>query len=155
ARADLAETALELTASGVGDLGSFEWFEAPPTAAFEAATGLLRRLGAIHASGSITDVGRRMLRFPLHPRPGRMIVEAARRGIADVGCALAALVGERALTPEPRSDAMTATARARHRQMQASDLLAAYEELGEAERGRGRALGVDSARLQAITRVRE
>src|SRR5690606_620253 len=47
ARADLAETVLELVASGVADPRAFPWFEAPPEASVDAAVELLRRLGAV------------------------------------------------------------------------------------------------------------
>jgi ATP-dependent helicase HrpB len=94
-RADLAETALELHAAGVADLDRFNWFEAPPQSAIEAAENLLSKLGAIDARGSVTAVGRRMLRFPLHPRQSRMLVEAESRGVGEQACVVAALIGER------------------------------------------------------------
>jgi ATP-dependent helicase HrpB len=94
-RADLAETALELHAAGVADLSGFGWFEAPPQSAIEAAESLLSKLGAIDATGAVTSVGREMLRFPLHPRQSRMLVEAESRGVGERACAVAALIGER------------------------------------------------------------
>ncbi len=41
--------------------------------------------------------GREMARYPLHPRLARLIVEARRRGVAEDGCTVAALLsaGER------------------------------------------------------------
>jgi ATP-dependent RNA helicase HrpB len=94
-RADLAETALELHAAGVADLNSFNWFEPPPQSAIEAAESLLAQLGAIDARGEVTAVGRRMLRFPLHPRQSRMLVEAQSRGVGEKAYGIAALIGER------------------------------------------------------------
>lgn len=94
-RLDLAEPVLELRAAGVGDLSGFEWFEPPPPEALEAAETLLRRLGATDAAGRVTDVGRATLRLPLHPRLGRIVVEAEGRGVAREACTLAALVSER------------------------------------------------------------
>jgi ATP-dependent RNA helicase HrpB len=94
-RADLAETALELHAAGVADLNGFGWFEAPPLSAIDAAESLLSKLGAIDATGAVTAVGREMLRFPLHPRQSRMLVEAESRGVGERACAVAALIGER------------------------------------------------------------
>jgi len=94
-RADLAETALELHAAGVADLSGFGWFEAPPPSAIEAAESLLSKLGAIDATGAVTAVGREMLRFPLHPRQSRMLVEAESRGVGERACVVAALIGER------------------------------------------------------------
>src|SRR5207245_7327922 len=56
---------------------------------------LLVRLGAVDAARAVTAIGRRMLRFPVHPRLARMIAEAERRGVGPDGCVLAALAGER------------------------------------------------------------
>jgi ATP-dependent helicase HrpB len=90
-RADLAPVALLLRAMGLGELASLDWLDAPPAAAAQHAEDLLRQLGA---DG---DTGREMARYPLHPRLARLIVEARRRGVAEDGCAVAALlsVGER------------------------------------------------------------
>ncbi len=145
ARLDLAETALELTASGAGDLSAFGWFEPPPPAALEAALGLLGRLGAVapDAGGegrrglAVTALGRRMLAFPVHPRQARMIVEAERRGVAADGCALAALVAEREIRAAPRRDARGS-----------SDLLAALDDLDRADRGDPRAAAVERVRRE-------
>ncbi|HWM87541.1 MAG TPA: ATP-dependent helicase HrpB [Kofleriaceae bacterium] len=91
-RADLAEAVLALHAAGVA--GAFEWFEAPPPASLSAAEALLERLGALEAGGKLSEVGRRMMRFPLHPRQARVLVEAERRGVADEGCLVAAALSE-------------------------------------------------------------
>lgn len=94
-RADLTEPALELHAAGVADLNSFGWFESPPAAAIDAAEELLGRLGAIDRQGAVTAIGKRMLRFPLHPRQSRMLIEAQSRGAFEQACVIAALIGER------------------------------------------------------------
>jgi ATP-dependent helicase HrpB len=60
----------------------------------QAAHDLLRRLGALDGQGGLTDTGRQMLRFPVHPRLGRLIVEGERRGVGEEAAALAALVAE-------------------------------------------------------------
>ncbi|AUX30160.1 MULTISPECIES: ATP-dependent RNA helicase [Sorangium] len=151
-RLDLAETVLELCAAGVTDLEGFGWLEAPPAAGLAAAEALLVRLGALDEGRRVTPIGRRMLRFPAHPRQARMIVEAERRGIAEDGCTLAAVAAERDLgAPQgPRA------AHARH----SSDLLAALQTFDEADRARFAAdrlrwLGVDPARALAVERTRK
>ncbi len=94
-RLDLAETALELRASGVEDLAGFEWFEPPSAESLAAAETLLRRLGATDERGRVTDAGRSMLRMPLHPRLARIVVESEARGVAGEACVVAALIAER------------------------------------------------------------
>lgn len=95
-RLELSEALLELHGAGVADAGAFPWLDPPPAAALEAAEALLRRLGAVDgASGRLSETGREMLRFPLHPRLARLVVEAERLGIGALGVAAAALLGER------------------------------------------------------------
>ncbi|HKG12229.1 MAG TPA: ATP-dependent helicase C-terminal domain-containing protein [Pyrinomonadaceae bacterium] len=96
-RLDLAETVLELRASGVEDVAGFDWFEPPSSESLAAAEVLLRRLGATGERGRVTDAGRSMLRMPLHPRLARIVVEAERRGVADDACTIAALIAERGI----------------------------------------------------------
>src|SRR5262249_23166938 len=76
-------------------LSSIDWLDAPEPAAVEHAEVLLRRLSALDADGRVTALGRRMLRFPLHPRQARIVCEAESRGVAAEGCQMAALLGER------------------------------------------------------------
>lgn len=90
-RADLAPAALLLRTLDIGGFHALEWLDAPPAAAIAQAESLLQQLGA---EG---PVGREMARYPLHPRLARLIVEALRRGVAEDGCTVAALLsaGER------------------------------------------------------------
>jgi len=96
-RADLAEAVLTLAAIGVDDPFAFPWYERPPDNSLAAARQILRLLGAVTDRGELTPTGRAMLRFPLHPRTARLLVEAERRGVARQGCVIAALLGERDL----------------------------------------------------------
>jgi len=92
ARLDLVQLALQLRAAGVASL---EWLEPPPGHALETAEKLLRRLGALGRDGELTKTGERMLRFPVHPRLGRVLADAEGRGTAREACAFAASLGER------------------------------------------------------------
>lgn len=81
-RLDLAEVVLTLKAAGIDDIHAFPWLEKPELKSLERAETLLEDLGALHGPAkSITDVGRRMLRFPMHPRYARMFLAAQ-----DYGC---------------------------------------------------------------------
>ncbi len=92
ARRELAETALALNAMGIGGMTDLEWLEPPPEESVRAAEELLSRLGAIDSAGTLTETGRRMAEYPLHPRLARLVVEADRRGSGDDGCAIAAIL---------------------------------------------------------------
>ena len=93
-RLDLAEVILTLLAAGVTDLEAFRWFEKPDPRSMERARRLLTELGAIDAAGAITDTGRRLTRYPLHPRHARLM-EAARAEdcVAAMALAVALLQG--------------------------------------------------------------
>lgn len=92
-RSDLAQTLLEVMGLGASDVAEFPWFEPPPPEATEAAGLLLRRLGAV-SEGKLTDVGRQMTDFSLHPRLARAVIEAKSRGVLDVMATLAAWMSE-------------------------------------------------------------
>lgn len=91
-RADLTEALLGLHALGIGDPSALQWFEAPPAAALQAAEKLLRDLGALDAQGVLTEVGRRMVDLPLHPRLARLVLAGEGEGIADTARLAAALL---------------------------------------------------------------
>jgi ATP-dependent helicase HrpB len=94
ARADLAPAALLIDAMGAGGIAGLEWLDTPPAAHIAHAEALLRHLGATGATA------REMARYPLHPRLARLIVEARRRGVAEDGCTVAALLSAGARLPE-------------------------------------------------------
>lgn len=80
-RLDLSEVVLTLKASGIDDVFAFPWLEKPEAKALERAEVLLADLGALAGERrQITEVGRKMLRFPLHPRYARMLLAAQERG---------------------------------------------------------------------------
>ena len=80
-RLDLAEATLGLSAAGLPDPLALPWFECPPARALTQAQRLLGDLGALAEDGSITDLGRLMAQFPVHPRYARMLIAAR-----DFGC---------------------------------------------------------------------
>lgn len=149
-RVDLAQTMLELR--GAKDLA---WLDAPRPDAVAAADELLRRLGAFDDRG-LTETGARMLEFPLHPRQARLLVEAERRGVAEEGAILAAIVGERDLRASARTrfGGPTAADIATDR----SDLLALLDLFHEAEGSHFaahalRAIGLDPGGAHAARRA--
>jgi ATP-dependent helicase HrpB len=87
---DLAGLALEVAAWGT-PVDELAFMTPPPGRAMRAARDLLVDLDALDDAGHITDVGRRMLGLPVHPRLARMLVAEP----SPLGCALAVLVDER------------------------------------------------------------
>jgi ATP-dependent helicase HrpB len=91
-RLDLSEVVLTLKAAGIVDVSGFDWFEKPDPRGLERAEGLLADLGALTGPGGpITEIGRRMLRFPVHPRYARMFLAAHERGCVRPVAMMAAL----------------------------------------------------------------
>ncbi len=106
-RLDLSEVVLTLKASGIDDVFAFPWLEKPEQRALERAETLLVDLGALgrgtgvspvgssdhgrDARATITDLGRKMLRFPVHPRYARMFLAAEERGCVRSVALMAAL----------------------------------------------------------------
>jgi ATP-dependent helicase HrpB len=97
-RLDLAEVVLTLKASGVSDVHSFRWLEPPGRQSLERAELLLKDLGALdNSTGAVTDLGRRMLAFPVHPRYSRMLLAAQEYGCVRQVALIAALTQGRDL----------------------------------------------------------
>lgn len=160
-RVDLTEATLLVRGLGVPDPKHLGWFEPPPSSALAAADTLLEALGAIDAQGALTDLGRRMLRFPTHPRLSRMLVEAERRGVTETTALLAALLSERNITSPRRRPLGPDSSKGRWGQQatERSDLLAA-SELFEHAASTGFDcqtlgwMGVDTAAARAVDRAR-
>ena len=159
-RVDLAGAVLQLLAASEKDVLRFPWLEPPREATVVRALELLRRLGAIDDAG-VTDLGRALVRLPVHPRLGRLLIEGQRHGQPERAALAAALLAERdpfARDLEPQADAR------RHRTL--SDVLDRVEALEEHERTghtatahgtlhRGAARFVLHARDQLVRSLRE
>ncbi len=87
--ADLTGLALELALWGAAP-ADLAFLTPPPEGAMSEARDLLALLGALDASGRITDHGRALAALPLHPRLAHMLVVAGTQAAP-----LAALLAER------------------------------------------------------------
>ncbi len=148
ARLDLAGALLDLHASGIQEIASFPWFEAPPAAAMTAAETLLLRLGATTEEGELSPTGRAMLRYPLHPRLARVMVEGAARGAQKLAAGAAAILSDRGLRTRRGPATIDADA----------DVLVDLSDLETSRRQGGdsaRRLGLSPAACDQALRVRE
>ncbi|MFL5322176.1 MAG: ATP-dependent helicase HrpB [Myxococcaceae bacterium] len=159
-RMDLAETLLQLRSAGVKDFSTFPFFEPPPPSSMDAAETLLRRLHAVDSSGAVTELGRRLLRFPVHPRQARVIVEGERRGVATDAVLAAAVLGERDIRSESRVQLGRGAAASSRTVAGPSDVLEILERFRMAEkvdfaRDRLRGLGLEANATLGVDRVRK
>ena len=92
---DLSSLVLEMAVWGTAETSSLSWLDPPPEAGVAAARQLLRELGALDRKGLPTEIGRKMARFPVHPRLARMLIRGMEMGLAGAASSLAALLGER------------------------------------------------------------
>jgi ATP-dependent helicase HrpB len=134
--ADLAPLALELASWGARDASELRWLDPPPAVMLASARDLLSRLGALDASGRITQHGRQMARLSVHPRLAHMLLRASDLGCLPVAADLAALLSER--------DLLRAAGGSRD-----TDIRSRLELV----RGEGFAQGVDRAGLQRARRT--
>ncbi|MEZ4650671.1 MAG: helicase-related protein, partial [Candidatus Eisenbacteria bacterium] len=97
-RVDLSQTVLALKGWGTTDVRTVQWPSPPPEDAVRRAERLLHWLGALDgdtAASRITDLGRKMLLYPLPPRHARVLVEAEALGVTEDAALWVALAGER------------------------------------------------------------
>jgi ATP-dependent RNA helicase HrpB len=153
ARADLAELAMTLAVLGVRDAYDLAWMDPPPAAAWGNARELLTGLGAIDATGELTDVGVRLQRLPVHPRLARVVVEGAARGAADAACLAAALIAERDIRARARTGFGARGAAEPDRGCDVAELVDLYRD-AEAERFRPNALRRLELDARAVEEVR-
>jgi ATP-dependent helicase HrpB len=95
--ADLSGFVLDLALWGVSEPEKLAFLDPPPRSALTEARALLRDLGAIDASGRITEEGRRLHALPLAPRLARMVVDASARGFGRLATEIALILTERGI----------------------------------------------------------
>src|SRR5512134_4002884 len=73
-RASLASVILRMKSLGLGEVAQFPFVEAPTGRAVADGTQLLAELNAVDEANALTEMGRRLARFPIDPRVARMII---------------------------------------------------------------------------------
>jgi ATP-dependent helicase HrpA len=96
-RTNLASVILQMTTLDLGDASAFPFVDPPDRRNIRDGVALLEELGALDPRESdqrkpLTQLGRKLARFPVDPRMGRMLIEAQRNGcLAEVSVIVAAL----------------------------------------------------------------
>ena len=140
---DLSSLALELAAWGVKYPSTLSWLDTPPAAAWDSGVRLLKDLGGLDRSGSITSLGRAMARLPLHPRLSRLMMRAQELGCVQCGADLAAILTERDLFRK----------RAEDRIMKDPDVSERLDLLRRWRAGKGAGESADPSALRAVERT--
>jgi len=89
---EIASLVLDLARRGITRPDDLPFLDAPSQIAWDDATGLLKRLGALDGEGTPTELGTRMASVNAHPRLARSVVSGPDRWLA---CILAALLDDR------------------------------------------------------------
>lgn len=84
-RTNLASVILQMAVIGLGDIGAFPFIDPPDRRSVKAGVQLLQELGAFDPAVKnprkrLTQVGRKLARFPIDPRLARMVLEADENG---------------------------------------------------------------------------
>ncbi len=95
--ADLSALLLDCAIWGVADPRDLNWLDPPGAAAIDEARKRLIGLGALGEDGRPTAHGKAIADFPLPPRLAHMLIEANRRGWAEIAAEAAVLLSERGL----------------------------------------------------------
>ena len=97
-RIDLAESMVMVLSMGLGPFESFPWLDPPEPDAVARSRATLEAIGALQPGSSaaaLTPLGRRLARIPVHPRLGRVLLEAADLGVVERAARWCAIVAER------------------------------------------------------------
>nr|MCU0717442.1 ATP-dependent RNA helicase HrpA [Pirellula sp.] len=79
-RSDLAATIVHTKSLGIDEIEGLPWLDPPRPEAVREGMNVLRELGALDAADRLSDVGRKLARWPVDPRVGRMIIAAEANG---------------------------------------------------------------------------
>jgi len=156
-RSDLCEAFLILHGAGVSEPEKLHFLDDPPKARVDGARELLTLLGAFATTGGLSELGKRLLRFPVSPRLGRLLVEGERRGVSTEAALAAALLAERDIVQNTRAN-FGASGGANFGARGPSDVLERLERYREAEDARFephrlRSFGLDVRAVESVRRA--
>ena len=98
--ADLSPLLLEMLQWGVNNPDALQWLDPPRKGQIQQATDMLRQLGALHHSGSLSTLGQKIAKLPAHPRLALLLIRAKEHNLAGLACRLVALLQNRDILRE-------------------------------------------------------
>ncbi len=97
-RSDLASTIVHIKSLGIDDIESLPWLDPPRPESVREGMNVLRELSAVDEAGHLTEIGRKIARWPVDPRVGRILIEAENNGCLNDALIIAAAIE----TQDPR-----------------------------------------------------
>lgn len=91
-RTNLANVVLLLQSLGVDDISKFDFIDSPPAETTATSLFHLWALGALDSLGKITQLGTRMVEFPLDPPLAKMLISAGELGGPSIAIDMAKIV---------------------------------------------------------------
>lgn len=106
-RVELSQTLLILLGLGELSFEDFPWLDKPREASLTKALDFLQRLGAVAENRELTKLGQQLLKLPLEPRLGRLLIEGQRFGQKERVALGAAILAERSPFRRDRDQPIT------------------------------------------------
>lgn len=92
-RSNLSSVALRMLDLELGPIAEFPLLDAPSERLVRDGYQTLFELAAVDKAGKLTDVGRKMARFPVDPKISRILIEAAKLGVSEPALTVASALG--------------------------------------------------------------
>uniref|UniRef100_A0A915C1J7 RNA helicase n=1 Tax=Parascaris univalens TaxID=6257 RepID=A0A915C1J7_PARUN len=122
-RTNLANVVLLLKSLGVDDLLKFHFMDAPPQDNMLNSMYQLWTLGALDNTGRLTDLGRKMVEFPLDPTLSKMLIVSEGMGCSDEILTIVSMLSVPAIFFRPKGREEDADAKKEKFQVPESDHL--------------------------------
>ena len=123
-RSSLAGVILMMRHLGLGDVDAFPFLDPPMSKHINDGYRLLLELGAVDENRALTPLGRRLARFPVDPRLGRMLLAAERIGCLSEVLTIAAALAVQDPRETPESARREAQQHHRRYDQHGSDFIA-------------------------------
>lgn len=89
----MALIVLQFKSMGIHDVGNFDFMDPPPKEVIAMAERQLYQMGALGNHGYITELGSRMVQFPLEPNLSKMLISSIDLKCSDEIITIISLMG--------------------------------------------------------------
>jgi ATP-dependent RNA helicase DHX8/PRP22 len=122
-RSNLALIVLQFKSMKINDVGNFQFMDPPPKETINKAEKQLYRFGALNNIGHITDLGSRMVRFPVEPVLSKMLIASIDEQCSDEIITIISMMGIQNVFRRPKKKQREADLRKTQFESNVSDLI--------------------------------